>query len=82
MMVDIQTFSIVIAAAAVVVAAVSIIMQNRKAEKTRRTQLMMQLFGPFRDFEFLRHYFEILYHWEWTDLDDYVKKYVQKDRVL
>jgi len=49
------------------------------AEKTRQTELMMQLFGPFRDFELLRHYFEIVYNWDWTDYDDYVKKYAQKD---
>ena len=76
-MVDIQTASIIIAAVAVVVAAVSIIMQNRKAEKARQTQLMMQFMGPLRDFEFLRHYFEILFQWKWTDIDDYRKKYVE-----
>jgi len=73
-MVDVQTVSIVIAAVAVVVAAVNIIIQNRKAEKTRQTELMMQLFSPFRDYEFIRHYFEILNR-EWKDFDDYMKKY-------
>ena len=72
-----QTVSIAIAAAAVVVAAVSIIIQNRKAEKTRRTQLMMQLFGPLRDFEFLRQWVEIVLTWEWKDFDDWMKKYFQ-----
>jgi hypothetical protein len=76
-MVDVQTASIVIAAAAVVVAAVNIIMQNRKAEKARRTQLMMQLFGPLRNFEFIRQWVEIVLTWEWKDFDEWMKKYFQ-----
>jgi len=75
--VDVQTASIVIAAAAVGVAAVSIIMQNRKAEKARRTQLMMQLFGPLRNFEFIRQWVEIVLTWEWKDFDEWMKKYFQ-----
>jgi len=77
--VNVETISIVTAAAAIVIAAVSIIIQNRKAEKTRQTELMVQLLDPFRDFEMIRHYFEILRNWKWTDYDDYVRKYAQKD---
>jgi len=72
--VDIIEVSAIVAAAGVVVAAVSIVVQNRKAEKTRKTELIMQLFDPFRDYEFLRHYFELLNR-EWKDYGDYMKKY-------
>jgi len=62
--VDITEISAVVAAVAVVVAAVSIVVQNRKAEKTRKTELMMELFGPLRDFEFVRQWVDILQTWE------------------
>ena len=74
-MVDITEISAVVAAVAVVVAAVSIIVQNRKAEKTRKTVLMMQLFSPLRDFEFVRQWVNILQTWKWKDYDDFTEKY-------
>jgi hypothetical protein len=72
---DIIEVSAIVAAAGVVVAALSIIVQNRKAEKTRKTELIMQLFGPLRDFEFIRQWVDILQTWEWKDYDDFREKY-------
>ena len=76
-MIDIIEVSAIVAAAGVVVTAASIIVQNRKAEKTRQTVLMMQLFGPLRDFEFIRQWVEMMLTWEWKDYDDFRKKYFE-----
>jgi hypothetical protein len=76
-MIDIIEVSAIVAAAGVVVTAASIIVQNRKAEKTRRTELMMQLFGPLRDFEFIRQWVDVMDTWEWKDYDDFKKKYFE-----
>jgi len=65
----------IIAATALVVAAINVIMQNRKAEKTRQTHLMMQLFSPLRDFQFIRQWVDMLNTWEWKDYDDFAEKY-------
>jgi len=78
-MVDVQAVSVVIAAASVVAAAAGSIMQSRKAERMRKTELFMQLFSPFSDPVLVSNWNEIVHHWKWTDYDDYWKKYGQKE---
>jgi len=48
-MTDIQTVSVVIAATSVAIAAIASVIQGKKAEKTRKTELIAQLFSPFSD---------------------------------
>lgn len=76
---DVQTISIVIAAASVVIAALATIIQNRKTEKSRKTELLAMLFSPFNDPVLVSHWNEIVNHWKWKDYDDYWEKYGQKN---
>jgi len=76
---DIASISAIVAAGSVVVTALAIIMQSRKAEKTRKTELLAMLFSPFNDPVLVSHWNDIVNHSEWKDYEDYSKKYGQNN---
>ena len=47
----------------------------RSAEKTRRTQLFMNIYNRFYDKEFQKYYLKIQYREEWDGFDDWWDKY-------
>lgn len=80
-MTDVQTISVVVAATSVVVAAITTMIQSRKAERMRETEvetrqasLFMQLYEHWSRTEFIHDLNEIIDKWEWTDYDDFKKK--------
>lgn len=80
-MADIQTISVVVAATSVVVAAIATMIQSRRAEgmrrtevKTRQASLFMQLYEHWSRMEFIQDLNEIMDKWEWKDFDDFEKK--------
>jgi len=73
-MVDVQTFSIVVASASVTLAAIYYVWQIRHQTKMRQTELVIKIssFGTRRDFlEACADIFEA----EFEDYDDFVRKY-------
>jgi hypothetical protein len=73
-MVDVQTFSIVVASASVTLAAIYYVWQIRHQTKMRQTELVIKIssFGTRRDFlEACADVFEA----EFEDYDDFVRKY-------
>lgn len=74
-MVDVQTFSVVIAASSMVVAATYYILNLRNVIKTRQAQLFIQLYNRLNDREFCESYGMVLWRFEWEDFDDWQRKY-------
>lgn len=73
-MVDISTVSIVIAAGSVVAGITVAVLQLRNLVKTRKTRLVMNLYGTFGSEEFRANILGLM-ALEFKDYDDYVKKY-------
>lgn len=80
-MADVETISVVVAATSVVVAAITTMIQSRKTERMRETEvetrqasLFMQLYEHWSRAEFIHDLNEIIDKWEWTDYDDFKKK--------
>ena len=71
---DIQTFSIVIAAISVVVGVIFAILQLRNATKHRKTALLMNVYSRFGSAEFANA-LERLRTCEYKDYKEYVQKY-------
>jgi len=85
-MVTLETLSIVFTGLSVSLAAFYYISTLRNTNKTqqmqletRQAQLFMQLYNRL-DKDFSRSFFTVL-KWEWTDYDDYLKKYGWKNNV-
>ena len=50
--------------------------EERKIElETRQAQLFMQVYDRFSDTDFAESYVDVMYRWNWTDYDDFLKKY-------
>lgn len=69
-----QTLSIMVG-----IAYYLMILQNQQksqqtALETRQAQLFMPIYAKFYDKEFMKDYVKII-SWEWTDYDDFMKKY-------
>jgi hypothetical protein len=79
-MVDIQTFSIVIASASVVAGVIYYALQIRNQNRTRQTDLVMKLYSNFNSPEFQKTWEQILKR-EAKDLQDYQKKYGNAESV-
>jgi len=73
-MVDISTFSIVIASAGVFAAAIYYILQLRHQNRMRQTDLIMRLYSDYRSNEFREALIKIM-NLQFGDYEDYVKKY-------
>jgi hypothetical protein len=73
-MVDISTISIMIAAGSVVAGITLAVLQLRNLVKTRKTGLVINLYGTFGSEDFRTKLLELL-ALECRDYDDYVKKY-------
>jgi hypothetical protein len=78
-MADVQTISVVVAATSVVIAAIALVIQGKKAEKARKTELIAQLFSPLSSPTFTSQWDDIVHHWEWTDYDDFLNRYILKN---
>ena len=67
--------SVTIAALGLLVGTTYYILILSNAEKTRRTQLFMNIYNRFYDKEFQKYYLNIQHHEEWSDFDDWWDKY-------
>ena len=74
-MVDIQTVSIAIASASIVVAVVYYVLQIQHQKKVRQTDLVVRLYSAFSGKELQEAYFETVYGLEFTDYEDFKRKY-------
>jgi hypothetical protein len=74
-MVDLQMISVTLAALALLVGTTYYILILRNAEKTRRTQLFMNIYNQFYDKEFQKCYLTMLYHEEWNSFEEWWGKY-------
>ena len=74
-MVDIQTISVSLAALGILVASTYYILTLRNQNRTRQAQLFMQLHSQFNSSEFNKATDEIFFSWDWTDYDDFMRKY-------
>jgi hypothetical protein len=73
-MVDAQTIGVLVTAASVTVAAVYYIMNLRETTKNRRATLSMNVLQSFFSEEGNHRMMDLL-NMQWSDFDDYVKKY-------
>lgn len=74
-MTDLQVISVTLAALGLLVGATYYILILRNAEKTRRTQLFMNIYNRFYDKEFQKCYLSMLHHEEWNSFEEWWSKY-------
>jgi hypothetical protein len=74
-MVDAQAISIIFAGVGIGLAAIYYMMTLRNQDRTRQTQLFMQIYDRYMDKEFQAIEAEIFNQWVWEDLDDFMTKY-------
>jgi hypothetical protein len=74
MMVDVQTVSIAIASASIVIAAIYYILQIRHQSKVRQTDLAMRMYTSWVSEELTKPWLKV-WNLEFTDYDDFKKKY-------
>jgi hypothetical protein len=65
-----------VAATGVIVAAIFYILNMRATYQTRQAQLFMPIYSKITEKDFMKDGWEILDEWEWTNLDDFEKKYL------
>jgi hypothetical protein len=65
----------IIPALSVSIAAIYYAFNIRHQKKTRQAQLFMQLYSQFNTSEFNKATDEIFFSWDWTDYDDFMRKY-------
>lgn len=73
-MIDLQTVSIVLTGIGLMIALIYYALQIRNQNKTRQTQLFMNLYDTYRSPEFRKQQLTIAQH-EYTDFDDFWEKY-------
>ena len=73
-MVDAQTVSILFAGLSIAASIIYYASVLGNANKTRQTQMLMELYSAYRDPEFAKAWGEIMVQ-EYTDFDDYWQKY-------
>ena len=74
-MVDLQMISVTLAALGLLAGTTYYILILRNAEKTRRTQLFMNIYNRFHDKEFQKCYLTMLHHEEWKSFEEWWDKY-------
>jgi hypothetical protein len=88
-MVEIETISIVFTGLSISLAAFYYISTLRNAQRTRelslraqeqaletrQAQLMMQIYGRWSDSDYKRHFHRFQNTMEWTDVDDFIRRY-------
>jgi len=81
-MVSVETISIVFTGLSISLAAFYYISTLKNAQKnqqmqleTRQAQLFMQIYNRITEKAFMRRFTDIIFHWEWTDYDDFMEKY-------
>lgn len=72
---DLQTISIVIAALSIVVATIYNAITIRNANKTRQAQLYIQVFDKLRTKDFIESWIDVIYHQEYKDAGEWMRKY-------
>ena len=73
-MIDTQTLSIVLTGIGMIIALTYYALQIRNQNRTRQTQLFMNLYNQYRSKDFVRDTRE-LSSWQWKDFDDFRAKY-------
>ena len=79
--IDIPSFSIVVAAVSIVVAVIFAILELRDAAKQRKSQILMNLYSRFGSSDFANA-LERIRTCEYEDYNDYLKKYGVSDIYL
>ena len=70
----IQTIGIIIAALSVIIGVINNILTSRQSNRTRQTQLFMDLYSYLRSKEFVKDSRE-LSSWKWNTFEDFRSKY-------
>jgi hypothetical protein len=73
--ITLQTVSIIIAATSVVIGVVNNIMSNRRAEKSKQTDLFNRFYMIRSNEEWWRNLMEFMSLMKWDDYDDFQEKY-------
>lgn len=72
---DVSTILAAVEATGILIGILIAIRQLRNLNKTRQTELFMNLYETFRNREFQRHYAEIIFQHKWKNFDDWLEKY-------
>ena len=73
-LIDIQTIGIIIAAFSVIIGVINNILTSRQSNRTRQTQLFMDMYSHLRSKEFVKDSRELT-SWKWENFDDFRSKY-------
>jgi len=71
---DLLEFAALMQAVGILVGIAVALLQLRDLGKTRKADLLMELYATFRSKEFNRDYMEVLQH-SWRDFDDWMERY-------
>ena len=71
---DIQTIGIIIAAFSVIIGVINNILTSRQSNRTRQTQLFMDMYSHLRSKEFAKDSRE-LSSWKWESFEDFRSRY-------
>jgi hypothetical protein len=74
MQLDLQSVSIVIAATSVVIGVIMSVLSLRNISRSRQATVFLD-FHKQADLEFIDSVAEIVLEWNWTDAEDFAKKY-------
>ena len=72
---DVSTILTAVEAAGIFIGILIAVTQLRNLNKTRQTELFMNLYETFRNREFQRQYAEIIFQHKWKDFNDWLEKY-------
>jgi len=72
---DVSTLLMAVEATGILIGILIAVIQLRNLNKTRQTELFMNLYETFRNREFQRQYAEIIFQHKWKDFDDWLEKY-------
>jgi hypothetical protein len=73
-LIDVQTIGIIIAAFSVIIGVINNILTSRQSNRTRQTQLFMDMYSHLRSKEFVKDSRELT-SWKWDNFDDFRSKY-------
>jgi hypothetical protein len=83
-----QTIGILMTGISMTIAAVYYTLTLRNTQKTqqlqletRKAQLFMQIYNRITDKAFMKKFIDIIFHWEWTDYDDFMEKYGPENNI-
>lgn len=74
-MVDYQTFSIVLTGIGLIIALTYYALQIRNQNRTRQTQLFMDIYNNHISIPNFTALLEMMWEWDWETFDDFIAKY-------